>query len=109
MNKKLKKLLKGNKKKKKKICVENCKFYKDLMADDYIINDDQYEASVILENLILDRIEDVVDKNGDCLVDGEDMADIISYYIAGDPRYRILLGRALAQRNRRPGKKTSKT
>ncbi|MEG0306757.1 MAG: hypothetical protein RR636_02355 [Clostridium sp.] len=47
------------------------------------------EIRIILEERILDAIEDLVDRNGGVSgLDGQTVSDILSYYIAGDPRFR---------------------
>ncbi|MEG2290092.1 MAG: hypothetical protein RR891_02225 [Clostridium sp.] len=47
------------------------------------------EIRIILEERILDAIEDLVDRNGGVSgLDGQTVSDILSYYIAGDPRFK---------------------
>ncbi len=56
----------------------------------------------ILEEYILDIIEDEVDKRGGIEgLDGETISDILSYYIANDPRFQIKLQKELRRKGKR--------
>ncbi|MEG1254365.1 hypothetical protein [Clostridium sp.] len=59
---------------------------------------------IILEEKFLDAIEDAIDNNGGIVgLDGETISDILSYYIAGDPRFRIKLEKELRKAALRTG------
>jgi len=64
-------------------------------ADD--IKAEQEEVlRIILEEKLLDAIADAVDNNGGISgLDGETISDILSYYIDGDPRFRVKLEKEL--------------
>ena len=56
----------------------------------------------ILEEYILDIIEDEVDRRGTIGdLDGETISDILSYYMANDPRFQLKLQRELRRKERR--------
>jgi len=61
------------------------------------IKEEQEEIlRIILEEKLLDAVEDAVDNNGGVAgLDGETISDILSYYIAGDPRFRVKLEKEL--------------
>lgn len=64
--------------------------------------DKAYFSRILLIDSILDRIEEEVDRRGGIDgIDGRTFADIVSFYIDGDPRYSLLVQRELMRRSAR--------
>lgn len=67
-----------------------------------IEEDKSYFSRILLIDSILDRIEEEVDKRGGINgIDGRAFADILSFYIDGDPRYSLLVQKELMRRSTR--------
>lgn len=64
--------------------------------------DRSYFSRILLIDSILDRIEEEVDRRGGINgIDGRTFADILSFYIDGDPRYSLLVQKELMRRSAR--------
>lgn len=67
-----------------------------------IEEDKSYFSRILLVDSILDRIEEEVDRRGGINgIDGRAFADILSFYIDGDPRYSLLVQKELIRRSMR--------
>ncbi|MDU1411378.1 MAG: hypothetical protein E6929_01075 [Clostridium sp.] len=101
----LKKMIKCTKKKIKK----KNKCHKKIVYNDVEISEeeelrieDELFKRAIVEEVFLDRVEEEVDRRGGIGgLDGEAFADVLSFYLAGDPRYQQVLSRELLLSRRR--------
>lgn len=100
--------IKKKRKKKKKRNNKYISIEERLKADEEKEKREEMEEEIIernelirgiLEEYILDIIEDEVDRRGGIKgLDGETISDILSYYMANDPRFQLKLQRELTRR-----------